>query len=349
METSIARTSTPGELVRAVDRAVAVLSGGDVVALPTETVYGLAADATRPEAVTKIFEAKERPFFDPLIVHLPEQTWLGKIAQQDDVFVLVEDLTQAFWPGPLTLVLPRWSIVPDIVTSGLETVAVRMSAHPVFREVVRAFGKPVAAPSANRFGRISPTSADDVMKELGGRIPLIIDGGVTTHGIESTIVKVEQDRLIILRAGPITREDLEAFAPVEVGYPTSTVEAPGQMKSHYAPRTPMILEQRPFGVRADDAPEGFELANISFKAERGEGERKIGVLAWKQPSFSIECAAMEVLSQSGDLREAAATLFAKIRRLDEAGLDFIVAEPVPEVGLGVAIMDRLRKAASVRG
>jgi L-threonylcarbamoyladenylate synthase len=133
--------------------------------------------------VTKIFEAKERPFFDPLIVHLPEQSWLGRIAQQDDVFVLVEDLTQAFWPGPLTLILPRWSIVPDIVTSGLETVAVRMSAHPVFREVVRAFGRPVAAPSANRFGRISPTSADDVLKELGGRIPLIVDGGATTHGL----------------------------------------------------------------------------------------------------------------------------------------------------------------------
>lgn len=349
METSIARTSTPGELARAVDHAVAALNAGDVVALPTETVYGLAADATRPEAVAKIFEAKERPFFDPLIVHLPEQNWLGRIAQQDDVFVLVEDLVQTFWPGPLTLILPRWSIVPDIVTSGLETVAVRMSAHPVFRDVVRAFGRPVAAPSANRFGRISPTSADDVLKELGGRIPLIVDGGTTTHGIESTIVKVEQDRLVILRAGPITREDLEAFAPVEVGYPTSTVEAPGQLKSHYAPRTPLILEQRPFGVRGDDAPEGFELANISFKAERSDEERKVGVLAWKQPAFSIDCAAMEVLSPSGDLREAAATLFAKLRRLDEAGLDFIVAEPVPEVGLGVAIMDRLRKAAAVRG
>jgi L-threonylcarbamoyladenylate synthase len=349
METSIAGTSTLGELVRTVDRAVAALNAGEVVALPTETVYGLAADAIRPEAVAKVFEAKERPFFDPLIVHLPEPSWLGRIAQQDDVFVLVEDLTQAFWPGPLTLILPRWSIIPDIVTSGLETVAVRMSAHPVFREVVRTFGRPVAAPSANRFGRISPTSADDVMKELGGRIPLIVDGGPTTHGIESTIVKVAQDRLIILRAGPITREDLEAFAPVEIGYPTTMVEAPGQMKSHYAPRTPLILEQRPFGVRADDVPESGELAQIAFKGERDDAERKIGVLAWKQPSFAIDCAAMEVLSPGGDLREAAATLFGKLRRLDEAGLDFIVAEPVPEVGLGVAIMDRLRKAASVRG
>lgn len=349
METSIARTSTPGELARAVDHAVAALSAGEVVALPTETVYGLAADATRPEAVTKIFEAKERPFFDPLIVHLPEQNWLGRIAQQDDVFVLVEDLVQTFWPGPLTLVLPRWSIVPDIVTSGLDTVAIRMSAHPVFRDVVRAFGRPVAAPSANRFGRISPTSADDVMKELGGRIPLIVDGGATTHGIESTIVKVEQDRLIILRAGPITREDLEAFASVEIGYPASTVEAPGQLASHYAPRTPLILEQRPFGLGGDNTPEGSELAKISFQSERNDEERRVGVLAWKRPSFPIDCAAMEVLSESGDLREAAATLFAKMRRLDEAELDFIVAEPVPEVGLGVAIMDRLRKAAAVRG
>ena len=317
METQVA--SGP----HAVDRAVELLRAGEVVALPTETVYGLAADATRPEAVVKIFEAKERPFFDPLIVHLPDHSWLGRVAAHDDVMVLVDELTAAFWPGPLTLVLPRWSLVPDIVTSGLETVAVRMSAHPVFREICRAFGKPLAAPSANRFGRISPTCADDVVKELSGRIPLVVDGGATEHGIESTIVRVEPEKLTILRAGPITREELETFAPVEIASAGDKPDAPGQLKSHYAPRTPLTLETR-----------------------NPKPETRTGLLAFRAAPPSPGFAAIETLSPAGDLREAAATLFAKLRRLDEAGLDLIIAEPVPETGLGVAIMDRLRKAAA---
>ncbi len=336
METRVAATSTPAELALAVDRAVELLRAGEVVALPTETVYGLAADATRPEAVVKIFEAKERPLFDPLIVHLPDQSWLGRIARHDDVMVLVEELTAAFWPGPLTLVLPRWSLVPDIVTSGLETVAVRMSAHPVFREVCRAFGKPLAAPSANRFGRISPTCAADVVKELGGRIPLVVDGGPTEHGVESTIVRVEPLLLTILRAGPVTREDLETFAlsVSDSSSPLSSPQAPGQLKSHYAPRTPLILAT-PRTAAALALAAGKTLAPST------------GVLAFRAaPKDASPFAAIEILSPTGDLREAAATLFAKLRRLDEAGLDLIIAEPVPETGLGVAIMDRLRKAAA---
>ncbi|MEQ1860434.1 MAG: L-threonylcarbamoyladenylate synthase [Chthoniobacteraceae bacterium] len=307
-------------------RAVELLRAGEVVALPTETVYGLAADATRADAVVKIFEAKERPLFDPLIVHLPDASWLGRVARHDDVMVLVEDLTQAFWPGPLTLVLPRWDAVPDIVTSGLDTIAVRMSAHPVFREICRAFGKPLAAPSANRFGRISPTCAGDVVKELGGRIPLVVDGGPTEHGLESTIVRVEPDKLTILRAGPITREELETFAHVshETHGSHESPQAPGQLASHYAPRTPLTLETR------NPKPE-TRTALLAFRAA---------------PKNSADFAAIEILSPTGDLREAAATLFAKLRRLDEAGLDLIVAESVPEHGLGVAIMDRLRKAAA---
>jgi L-threonylcarbamoyladenylate synthase len=257
---------------------------------------------------------------------LPDLSWLGRIARQDEVFVLVSDLTQAFWPGPLTLVLPRWSIVPDIVTSGLETVAIRMSAHPVFQEVVRAFGRPVAAPSANRFGRISPTCAEDVMKELGGRIPLVVDGGPTTHGIESTIVRVEPDLLTILRAGPITREELGAFAPVaDSSSSSSSPQAPGQLKSHYAPRTCLVI---------------FEPGQQIPSANR------IGHLSFRGPVLT-DCADSEILSPSGDLREAAATLFAKMRRLDESGLDLIIADPVRESGLGVAIMDRLRKAQGI--
>lgn len=331
METHLAATSTPAELARATDRAVELLTAGEVVALPTETVYGLAADATRPEAVVKIFEAKERPFFDPLIVHLPDQSWLGRIAQHDDVMVLVEELTASFWPGPLTLVLPRWALVPDLVTAGLDTVAVRMSAHPVFSAICRAFGKPLAAPSANRFGRISPTCADDVVKELGGRIPLVVDGGPTTHGVESTIVRVGPERLVILRAGPIPPEELEIFAPVE--RPTAAAvarqtapEAPGQLESHYAPRTPLRL------LPAGTAP-----------VSTGQ---KCGLLAF-QSAPSASFAQTEILSPTGDLREAAAHLFARLRRLDEAGLDEIVAESVPETGIGIAIMDRLRRAAHV--
>jgi L-threonylcarbamoyladenylate synthase len=320
VNTELLPTSSPGELARAVDRAGDGLRAGEVVALPTETVYGLAADATRPEAVVKIFEAKERPFFDPLIVHLPDRTWLGRVARQDEVFMLVEELADAFWPGPLTLVLPRWSLVPDLVTAGLETVAVRMSAHPVFREIVRAFGRPLAAPSANRFGRISPTCAEDVVKELGGRIPLVIDGGATTHGLESTIVRVAPEKLTILRAGPVTREELETYAPVEVASAGERPDAPGQLKSHYAPRTRLVLGGQPSG--------------------------RAGLLAFQAAPADSAFAHVEVLAPTGDLREAAATLFAKLRRLDEAGLDIICAESVPEQGLGVAIMDRLRKAAA---
>lgn len=332
MDTAVLGTGTPSELSLTVDRAVQLLRDGQVVALPTETVYGLAADATREDAVLKIFEAKERPFFDPLIVHLPDRDWLGRIARQDDVFILVEELAQAFWPGPLTMVLPRWALVPDLVTSGLDTVAVRMSAHPVFHEVVRAFGKPLAAPSANRFGRISPTSADHVVKELGGRIPLVVDGGPTEHGLESTIIRVEPECLTILRAGPITAQELEVFAEVNVvtAQSANAPEAPGQLKSHYAPRTPLR-----FIENHTAAPE--------------QPRKKLGLLAFKTPAANLaeQFEQVEVLSPSGDLREVAASLFAKLRRLDEAGLDLIVAEPVPEQGLGVAVMDRLRKAAHV--
>ncbi|MEO8352108.1 MAG: L-threonylcarbamoyladenylate synthase [Chthoniobacteraceae bacterium] len=352
MITKLLPTSTDDERALAVDVAVRALRAGEVVALPTETVYGLAADALDPVAVTKIFEAKERPFFDPLIVHLPDQTWLGRVARTDEVFVLVEELAQSFWPGPLTMVLPRWSLVPDIVTAGLETVAVRMSAHSVFSAVVRAFGRPLAAPSANRFGRISPTSADHVMSELAGRIPLIVDAGPADHGIESTIVKVEPDGLTILRAGPITAEDLEVLAPVKTATARNAdakPDAPGQLASHYAPRTRMVLI--PFGDwlpktgagKSDiDEPGNEYLRQFVREVEPAT----FGVLAFRKAPLKRDFACIEVLSPDGDLREVAATLFSKLRRLDESGVDLIIAEPVPEFGLGIAIMDRLRKAAA---
>ena len=332
MDTALLSTETPELFDAAVARAAAVLAAGEPVALPTETVYGLAADALRPEAVVKIFEAKERPFFDPLIVHLPTRDWLEQITEIPvQSHALVSALIERFWPGPLTLVLPRRATVPDVVTAGLETVAVRMSAHPVFRAVIELFAGPLAAPSANRFGRISPTTAAHVRSELDGRIPLILDGGPTQHGLESTIVAVEGERLRMLRAGPITADELTVasgclFAPEPAA--GARPEAPGQLASHYAPGTPLHLIENATELTPDSGV-------------------RAGLLGWKRvANHSYESfAQVEWLSERGDLREAAAGLFAKLRRLDEAGLDVIFAEKLPETGLGVAIMDRLRKAA----
>src|SRR5438552_17850515 len=215
MQTDILTTSTTKERAMAVRKAVALLQKGNPVALPTETVYGLAADALDPTAVAKIFEAKGRPRFDPLIVHLPDRDWLEKIADlsgQDRQSIL--KLAEKFWPGPFTMVLPKRDIVPDIVTAGLDTVAVRISAHPVFAEIVGELDEPLAAPSANRFGRVSPTTAQHVLDELDGRIPLIVDAGPTEHGIESTIVAVRDGRIAVLRRGPITHEQLSEFTDV---------------------------------------------------------------------------------------------------------------------------------------
>ena len=296
--------------------AAALLATGGVVALPTETVYGLGADALNPSACAKIFETKDRPLYDPLIVHLPDMEWLERIAVATPCALR---LAEHFWPGPLTLVLPRTDIVPDLVTSGQETVAIRMSAHPVFQAVARAFGKPIAAPSANRFGRISPTCADHVVEELDGRSPLVVDGGPCAHGIESTIVMVDGDRLRILRRGPGTARDLARFGSVEEG--GAAVAAPGGLKSHYAPHTPLFIADGP------PAP-----------------QKRAGLLAWAHSGEGFVRA--EHLSRTQDLREAAVNLYAAMRRLDAAGLDAIIAEPVPEQGLGAAIMERLRKAAA---
>src|SRR5256714_15179798 len=245
MQTDLLRTSSAAEKNKVVRHAVELLQRGEIVALPTESVYGLAADALNPIAVATIFEAKERPRFDPLIVHLPNREWLerivGRRAKDRD---LIFRLADKFWPGPFTMVLPKLEIIPDIVTAGLDTVAVRLSAHPVFAQIARAFGKPLAAPSANRFGRISPTTAQHVFDELDGRIPLILDAGPTEHGIESTIVAVRDGGIEILRRGPIAEEQLRGFGFQPISHrqdADATIRAPGQLLSHYAPRTPLQL------------------------------------------------------------------------------------------------------------
>jgi L-threonylcarbamoyladenylate synthase len=308
-------------------KAVALLRAGKIVALPTETVYGLAADALDPIAVAKIFEAKERPRFDPLIVHLPDRDWLARVVEVgDENGEVVKKLTDHFWPGPLTIVLPKKSIVPGIVTAGLDTVAVRISSHPVFAQIVGLFGKPLAAPSANQFGHVSPTSPQHVRDELGGRIPLIVDAGQTSHGIESTIVAIQDGKIAILRCGPISAEELSEFGEIDNVTPAGKVSAPGQLPSHYAPKTPLRL--------IDDA-ETF----VPAKSQR------VALLAWNAVEDNKRFVAIRQLSTSQDLREAAANLFRYLREIDMLDLDLIVAERVPEVGLGAAIMDRLRRAA----
>ena len=307
--------------------AVELLRQGEAVALPTETVYGLAADALNPIAVAKIFEAKGRPRFDPLIIHLPDPGWLEKVAdplEQDRR--LVSSLAEKFWPGPFTMVLPKRDIIPEIVTAGLETVAVRISAHPIFSEIVSAFGKPLSAPSANRFGRISPTTAKHVLDELNGHIPLIIDAGPTTHGIESTIVAVHDGKIDILRRGPITSEQLSKFGEVGIATEREKISVPGQLPSHYAPKTPLRI--------VDNLKSFTPMTN-----------ERCALLAWTSIEKDERFIAIRNLSRQQDLREAAANLFRYLRELDALDVDLIVAERVPGEGLGAAILDRLQRAS----
>lgn len=328
MRTEVLATNSAEARATAVERAVKLLRAGEIAALPTETVYGLAADARNADAVARIFEAKERPRFDPLIVHLPDAGWLERVTRiENGTRSLLERLMEKFWPGPLTFVLPRAEVIPDLVTAGLDTVAVRISAHPIFAEIIRAFDGPLAAPSANRFGRISPTAADHVWSELHGRIPLIVDGGPATHGLESTIIALRNGGMDLLRRGPVTQEQLAEFGEVTPVSADAPLRAPGQLPSHYAPRTPLMI------VR--DA--------ASFVRPK---KKKCGLLAWNASGKANEFAAVRVLTPQRDLREAAANLFRCLRELDDANLDLIVAEELPDEGLGSAIMDRLRRAAA---
>jgi L-threonylcarbamoyladenylate synthase len=303
------------------------LAAGGLVALPTETVYGLAADATQPEAVARIFEAKGRPRFNPLIVHVPSVEEARRLAMFDP---LAERLAAAFWPGPLTLVLPKreGSGIADLVTAGLDTIAVRVPAHPVAQLILRRHGRPLAAPSANRSGHVSPTTAAHVEADLGSAVAVILDGGPTQVGLESTIVSTVGDRVTLLRSGGVSRERLEAVSgmPLAVhrGTPGDSVPAPGMLASHYAPSAVLRLDVRE--VRPGEALLAF-----------GPGE----------VSGADRAVAMRNLSAKGDLREAAAALFGTLRELDGLA-DAIAVAPIPETGLGEAINDRLRRAAAPR-
>ncbi len=300
---------------RGIARAAALILAGQPVAVPTETVYGLAADATDGAAMARIYAAKGRPSFNPLILHV---LGLAEARALVEVGESAERLAAAFWPGPLTMVLPLRPDAPvsRLASAGLPTLAVRAPAHPAMRALLTATGKPLAAPSANASGQLSPTRAAHVARSLGGRIALVLDGGATSHGLESTIVAVERDRLRLLRPGPVAPERLTAATGLPIDRSAGpAIEAPGQLASHYAPTRPLRIDA----------------------TERREGEWLIG--------FG-EIAGDENLSPAGDLIEAAARLFDALHRADTAAARCIAVAPIPECGIGAAINDRLRRAAS---
>ena len=305
--------------------AARILAAGGLVAFPTETVYGLGADATDGEAVARIYAAKGRPSFNPLIAHVPDLA----AAEREGVFnAQARALALAFWPGPLTLVVPvaPTGAVSPLARAGLESVGLRVPAHPVALALLRAFGKPVAAPSANRSGRVSPTEAAHVAGDLAGRVEAILDGGATQVGVESTIVACLDETPRILRPGGVTRQAIEAALgrslPDSQG--AEAIIAPGMMQSHYAPSRPVALA-----------------------AQKGAADAAI--LDFHGQLAHEPCLARIDLSPAGDLIEAAARLFSALRRLDASGAARILAAPVPEEGLGEAINDRLARAAAPRG
>ncbi len=319
----IVNVADPG----AIKEGAQVIIRGGLVAFPTETVYGLGADACNPEAVARIFEVKRRPSFDPIIVHIADPE--SAITYGEIQSGKAAELAARFWPGPLTLVVPKSSAVPPIVTAGLGTVALRVPAHPAALALIRASGRAIAAPSANLFGRVSPTDARHVAEQLGnGGVDLILDGGACVVGIESTIVSLAEEPPLILRAGGIPIEQIEQVLGPARRF-TGNLErplAPGQLERHYATRTPLR-------IAAEDDPE--------VPAGRG-----VGLLSLGPPAHPEKYAAVEILSASSNLREAAAHFFAALHSLDSLGLDAIIASPFPERDLGVAIMDRLRRCAA---
>ena len=304
-----------------IEKGAEIIRNGGLVAFPTETVYGLGANALDPIAVAKIFAVKERPVFDPLIVHIADISDLTKLA--DIPTRLVMEVARRFWPGPLTMVLPKKDIVPDIVTSGLDTVAIRMPSHEVARALIKASGCPVAAPSANKFGRLSPTTAKHVEKQLAG-VDLILDGGETTVGIESTVITFHNDGFEILRPGVVTKEEIELVIPAsKISSTKKGLSSPGLLDSHYSPSKPLYI------LNESVIPASGKIAYIAFMSIPAAG-------TWE---------ATDVLSEKGDLAQAAVNLFGILHAMEESDADFIIAEPVPERGIGIAIMDRLRKAA----
>jgi L-threonylcarbamoyladenylate synthase len=300
-----------------------VIKEGGLVAFPTETVYGLGADGLNPIAVAKVFDVKKRPVFNPLILHISKKEEFEKftIVKNEKVIQLVDK----FWPGPLTLVLPKTEIVPEIVTAGNPTVAIRMPNHQVALQLIEASKTPIAAPSANRFGHLSPTEAYHVEKYLGSKIDMILDGGKCSVGVESTIIQFHENEFYLLRPGGLSKEEIEdEIGKIKSGKINQRKpNAPGQLPFHYSPNTKLKF----FDKRLLDV------------------NKKIGVLFFKENKFDFPFASIKILSASGNLHEAAANLFLQLHELELENVDLILVEPVEESGLGLAIMDRLRKAS----
>jgi L-threonylcarbamoyladenylate synthase len=310
---------------KAIEEAARIIRNGGLVAFPTETVYGLGADAGNSLAVARIFEVKARPRIDPLIIHVADAesaAHYGKLPES------AYKLAAKFWPGPLTLIVEKRSSVPPIVTAGLETVALRIPAHPAALDLIRSSGCGIAAPSANPFGYVSPTEAHHVEEQLGNAIDMILDGGACAIGLESTILSLAGSAPCVYRLGGMAIEDLELMLgklDIQTNWAIQP-QAPGQLQRHYATQT--LLEI------ADETREDLK------------PDERAGLLSMISPEEPNRYAAIEVLSSSGDLREAAANLFRALRRLDARSLDRIIARPVREEGLGLAIMDRLRRCAA---
>lgn len=305
-------------------KAKMLLEAGELVAIPTETVYGLAANALNPMAVAKIFEVKNRPQFDPLIVHVPDLDRAGEyvISIPEKARLLASHV----WPGPLTLLLKKKSIIPDLVTSGLDTVGIRCPNHALTHSLLKSLSFPLAAPSANPFGYVSPTKPEHVEEQLGNKIPYILDGGNCEVGIESTIIGFDQKYPVVYRLGGLNLESIELIiGKVELeAYSSSNPKSPGQLKSHYAPGKKVIIGK-------------IEELLQEYPAHRS------ALLTFQQDYNSPY---QYILSPSGSLEEAAQNLFTALRAFDKMDVDVVLVESVPDVGIGRAINDRLRRAAA---
>ncbi len=311
-----------------IQKAKNELESGHLVAIPTETVYGLAANAIHEEAVAKIFEAKQRPTFDPLIVHTYSLDQVYQFAESIHPKLL--QLAQTFWPGPLTLLLPKKACIPNLVTSGLDRVGVRVPSHPLTLQLLQQLNFPLAAPSANPFGYISPTSAQHVQKQLGTKLNYILDGGDCNVGIESTIVGEEDNEIIIYRLGGLSIDAIEQVVgkvSIQLNQ-SSNPKAPGQLKSHYAPKKPFFV-----GSLTD--------------LQKIHSDKKIGIIAFGEFATMQSHTIVKNLSETKNYNQAAIHLFSFMRELDESDVDVIICELLPEQNLGLAINDRLRRAASL--